>query len=83
MNGSFETRDRIVSAAVARNTGDPTKCGVVKFLRVSFDAPDVEGTSPDTKVALLNKYYYFKIYKTVYTTVDILFHDTDLKGYVY
>lgn len=52
MNGPVSTRDRIVSA-VGRSTADPSKCGVVKFLRVSFDAPDVDASSYGLKVALL------------------------------
>lgn len=53
MNGPFATRDRIVSAPVARSTGDPSKCGVVKFLRISFDAPDVDTGAIGGNVALL------------------------------
>lgn len=53
MNGPVEARDRIVSAVVA--VARPIRAsaaGVVKFLGVSFDAPDVDSTAPDQRVAL-------------------------------
>lgn len=55
MNGPVSTRDGIVSPAVGRSTADPSKCGVVKFLRVSFDAPDVDASTHGWKVAPLHK----------------------------